>query len=108
MRVTWVLGEPFWRAAGARRRMVDLPEGATVADALESLGREYPLIGRLLRGEEPVLEEAEALGPAWRVAGRSLPVQVFRNGRAVREEDRAATRLEEGDRLYLFLPAVGG
>ncbi|MBC7224426.1 MAG: MoaD/ThiS family protein [Anaerolineae bacterium] len=108
MRVTWVLGEPFWRVAGARRLAMDLPEGATVADALASLAREHPLLGRLLRGEPVSAEDVGVLGPAWRVVGRSLPIQVFRNGRAVREGDRAVTRLQEGDRLYLFLPAVGG
>jgi len=106
MRVTWHLGDPFWRVAGARRLTVDLPEEATVADALDFLGGQYPMLGRLLRGEP--LEDASVLGPAWQVVGRALPIQVFRNGRAVRAEDRAATRLEGGDRLYLFLPAVGG
>lgn len=106
MKVTWHLGDPFWRAVGERRWTADLPEGSTVADALDALGREYPLLGRILRGEP--LEDVSILGPAWRIVGQALPVQVFRNGRAVRPEDRAQTRLAEGDRLYLFLPAVGG
>ncbi len=108
MKVAWHLGDPFWRAVGERRLSMDLPEGSTVADALESLGREHPLLGRILRGEPLSAEDARGLGPAWRVVGQALPVQVFRNGRAVRPEDRARTRLAEGDRLYLFLPAVGG
>lgn len=108
MKVMWHLGDPFWRVVGERRWTVDLLEGATVADALESLAREYPLLGRMLQGEPLSVEDARSLGPAWRVVGRALPVQVFRNGHAVRPEDRARTRLAEGDRLYLFLPAVGG
>lgn len=106
MQVAWVLGEPFWRVAGVRQLTVDLPEGATVADALRFLEDQHPLLGRLLRGEP--LEDASALGPAWRIVGRELPIQVFRNGRAVRQEDRERTRLARGDKLYLFLPAVGG
>jgi len=105
IRVGCRLGEPFWRAAGERRVVLELVPEATVAEALNRLAEQFPDLGRLLRGEP--LENQEVLGPMWSGFG-GLPLQVFVNSRIVGEEAREEFGLDDGDRLYLFVPAVGG
>lgn len=106
MQITCRLGEPFWRAVGAREVLLELPEGATVADALGALAARWPELGRLLRGQMP--QDPEALGPMWRALQGAVPAQVFVNRRIVRRETWPDECLGGGDRLYLFLPTVGG
>ncbi|MGQ9586678.1 MAG: MoaD/ThiS family protein [Anaerolineae bacterium] len=106
IRVICRLGEPFWRAMGARLVALDLAEGATVADALDRLMGQSPELGHLLRGEP--LDAPQVLGPMWNAVRGQLPVQVFVNSRVVPGQARATTPLADGDRLYLFVPTVGG
>ena len=65
---------------------------ATVADALEALGRQHPVLYRHL------CDETGAVRPH---------LNVFVNSDHMRELDRTATRLAPGD-VVSFLPAVSG
>ena len=82
MHVVCRLGEPFWRAARDRRVVLEIKDGATVADALAQLGTQFPDLGRLVRGVPP--KSPAALGPLCRNVRGPLPVQVFVNRRVVR------------------------
>ncbi|NLE75335.1 MAG: MoaD/ThiS family protein [Chloroflexi bacterium] len=107
MEVVCHLGEPFWRPVGQRRLTLSLPESSTAADALALLGQQWPDLGRLLRGEQP--QELTSLGPLGRQGlGLPLPLRLLLNSRVAPTDRLAQTPLQDGDRLYLILPTVGG
>jgi len=94
MRTFVKIGEPLWRAIGARSLTLawDRPS-VTVAEVLDRLHAEYP-----------------DFGPAFRGEGQRLTVgyHIFVNTRMVRPETWSQTRLKDADKLFIFLPAVGG
>jgi len=63
------------------------------AEALDRLHREYPDFGPTFRGE-----------------GQRLTVdyQVFVNTRMVRPDAWSQTEMKDADKLFVFLPAMGG
>ena len=94
MQIMVRLGEPLWRAAGALRLYLDFAEGeVTVADLLARLAATYPGFDTAFRGD---------------ALGRLMPYQVFVNARLVPLGGEAQRTLVDGDKVYLFLPAIGG
>jgi len=94
MRVVVKIGEPLWRTVGSRSLTLEWENAtATVADALARLTAEHP-----------------AFGPAFRGDGQRQKVtyQVFVNTRMVKPEAWLEAGLQNGDKLFIFLPAVGG
>lgn len=89
------LGEPFWRKVGQRKLRLELPESASVQDALAQLQSDYPDLEPALRGE--------GLG---RLSG--LPVAVFVENQLVRLEKAGDVTLHSGQRLHILLPVGGG
>jgi len=94
MQIMVRLGEPLWRAAGAMRLYLDFSEDeATVADVLARLAATYPAFETAFRGD---------------AFGRLMPYQVFVNARLVPPGGEALRPVVDGDKVYLFLPAIGG
>lgn len=94
MQIMVRLGEPLWRATGAMRLYLDFDaSGTTVADVLARLAATYPDFERAFSGQ---------------TLGRPMPYQVFVNARLVSPGSEATRQLVDGDKLYLFLPAIGG
>lgn len=96
MRIVVKLGAPLSQAVGENKLIVEMPEGATVADLLDDLRRRYPDFEAGLRGKglRPPLDQTLY---TLLLNARSLPLA------------RAAdTPLRDGDRLSLFLPVAGG
>ena len=83
MRIFVKIGEPLWRTIGNRSLTLewDVPT-VTVAEALDRLHREYPNFGPAFRGEDQRL--------------------------TVKPDDWSRTEMKDADRLFVFLPAVGG
>jgi DNA-3-methyladenine glycosylase len=94
MRIMVRLGEPLWRAAGVQRLYLEFPgDTVTVAEVLRRLHDEYPDFAAAYRGD------------AFR---RPVPYNVYVNARTVRPGEEASRTLADGDKVYFFLPAVGG
>ncbi len=94
MQIMVRLGEPLWRAAGAMRLYLDFDESdVTVADVLARLAASYPPFETAFRGD---------------AFGRLMPYQVFVNARLVPPGGEALRPVVDGDKVYLFLPAIGG
>lgn len=94
MQILVRLGEPIWRAVEARRLTLEFDaQSLTVADVLAYLAAAYPNFASAYRGD--------ALGHAW-------PYQLFVNARIVPAGQEASRYLNEGDKLFILLPAVGG
>jgi len=92
MRVSVEIGFSFKRALDEGYRTLELPDGATVRDAVRALAGRYP------EAAERLLDEAGEIR-------RNIHALV--NGGNVQFRDRFDTFLEDGDRLTI-LPAVGG
>lgn len=94
MRIFIKIGEPLWRAVGSRSLTLEWNHpSVTVSETLDRLQREYPAFGPLLRGEGQHL---------------TLEYCVFVNNRLVKPEAWSQTELQDADKLFIFLPAVGG
>lgn len=94
MRVMVRLGEPLWRAVGVQRLYLEFDEPpVTVAEVLSRLHAEYPDFAAAYRGD---------------AFKRPLPYNVYVNARRVGAGEEGRRRLEDGDKVYFFLPAVGG
>lgn len=94
MKVTVRLGEPLWRAAGAFRLYLEFPEDtATVADVLARLAATYDGFEAAYGGQG---------------LPRAAPYQVFVNARIVSPSTESQRQVVDGDKVYIFLPAVGG
>jgi sulfur carrier protein ThiS len=94
MRILVKIGEPLWRTVGSRSLTLEWDGPVvTVAEALDRLYREYP-----------------DFGPAFRGEGQRMAVDyhVFVNTRMVRPDAWSETGMKDTDRLFIFLPAVGG
>jgi len=91
MRIDVRLGEPLWRSVGAARFTLDFAgESISLAQVLDRLRVDYPAFAAAFCGD--------GLGHAW-------PYRLFVNARHVVDDQQ---RLVDGDRLAIFLPAVGG
>jgi len=94
MRIFVKIGEPLWRAVGARTLTLewDAPT-VTVTEVIERLQQEYA-----------------DFGPAFRGKGQRLTIgyHLFVNTRMVKPEAWSQTEMKNADKLFIFLPAVGG
>jgi sulfur carrier protein ThiS len=93
MEVEVKMGDPLWKTVGQRGIMVELKDGATVADALAHLTAVYPGFGAAL----------EAGGTRL-----GVPFNFFVNRKLVKDGDLDRHRLRTGDRLHILAPIVGG
>lgn len=94
MQITVRLGEPIRRLAGSIFVSLDFDaEQVSVADVLVRLGAAYPGFEAALRGDD---------------LGRPSPYRIFVDARQVMAGQEAQTWLASGQKVYIFLPAVGG
>ncbi len=94
MQITVRLGEPIRRLAGSILVPLDFEEDqVSVADVLNRLIAAYPGFEAALRGDD---------------LGRPSPYRIFVNARQVLAGQEAQTWLAPGQKVYIFLPAVGG
>ncbi len=94
MIITVRLGEPIRRLAGSVLVTLEFPAATvSVAEALARLEDEYPGFAAALTGD---------------VQGHRAPYQIFINARRVLVDEAARVWLVSGDKLAIFLPAIGG
>jgi molybdopterin synthase sulfur carrier subunit len=92
VRVLFELAGPLRQyAAGAGTVEVDVPDGASVADALDALAKAHPAVERRIRDDEGILRRH---------------VNLFAGGDLIRGAEHT-TALCPGERLVV-LPAVSG
>lgn len=96
MKVTVKLGTPLSRVIGENKVILSVEEGASIGEVLQQLEERYPDFEEGLRGKGLQALRAEPL------------YSLFVNSRPVSWEKAADTLLQDGDRVYLFLPVVGG
>ena len=94
MQISVKLGEPLWRVVGSRTLRLEWPEAdVTLADVVQRLYDDYE-------------------GFAVAFSGKSLnadhPYRLFVNAHLVALDHAASTALKDGDRVYVFIPVVGG
>jgi molybdopterin synthase sulfur carrier subunit len=92
MRISVEFGFSFKRELDEAYRTLDLPDGATVRDAMVALGRRYSTIERRLFDEDGAIRRN---------------INALINGGNVQFRERFDTVLSDGDRLTI-LPPVGG
>jgi len=94
MRIFVKIGEPLWRTVGARSLTLEWEnDSMTVAKALDRLHQEYPNFGPVFRGEGQQL---------------SIGYHIFVNTSMVKPDAWSKTEIKDADKLFIFLPAVGG
>jgi DNA-3-methyladenine glycosylase len=94
MQITVRLGEPIRRLAGSIFVLLDFDtDQVSLTDVLARLAASYPGFEAALRGDD---------------LGRPSPYQIFVNARRAPSGSEAQTLLAPGDKVYIFLPAVGG
>lgn len=94
MEITVRLGEPIRRLAGSIFVSLHFDaEQVSVADVLARLAAAYPGFDAALRGDD---------------LGRPSPYRIFVDARQVAAGQEVQTWLAPGQKLYIFLPAVGG
>lgn len=87
-------GEPLWRTLGRRSLTLEWDSLAvTVAQVLDRLQREYPDFGPAFWDEDQHL---------------TIDYSVFVNTHMVKPDAWPQTELKDADKLFIFLPAVGG
>ena len=96
MKITAKLGAPLSQVVGESQATLTMPEGATLADVLKELGNRYPEF------------EAGLKGKGLRKPLDRVLYSLFLNSRPVPFEKTEETHLQDGDRVYLFLPVAGG
>lgn len=96
MRITVKLGAPLSQVIGESKIGLTMPEGATVADALDELRARCPEF------------EAGLQGQGLRKPLDQVIYSLFVDARPLTFDQAAATRLRDGNRIYLFLPVAGG
>jgi molybdopterin converting factor small subunit len=96
MKVTVQLGAPLSQVVGESKVIFSMPEGSTAATVLDELRARYPDFEEGLRGK------------GLRKPFDRVLYTLFLNARPVSFKQAGATRLRDGDRLYLFLPVAGG
>ena len=93
MKIKIIMGDPLGEAVGESQIRFDLPDGATVTEALAHLCRAYPGFGEALAGGGD---------------RQGIPFHFFVNRKLVKDEDLAGRTLKEGDTLHILTPAAGG
>lgn len=94
MRISVKIGEPLWRAVGSRSLTLEWDSPTvTVAEALDRLHREHPGFGSAFRGEGQRL---------------TIDYHVFVNTRMVKPDAWSQAEMKDTDRLFIFLPVMGG
>ena len=96
MRITVRLGAPLSRVVGEAKIELTMPQGATVADVLDELRSRYPEFEAGLRGK------------GLRKPFDQVVYSLFVDARPLTFEKAGATKLRDGNRVYLFLPVAGG
>ncbi len=94
MQITVRLGEPIRRLVGSIFVTLDFAsDQVSLADVLARLAASYPGFEAALHGDD---------------LGRPSPYQIFVNARRSPAGAEANTLLAPNDKVYIFLPAVGG
>lgn len=94
MQITVRLGEPIRRLTGSILVSLEFEmDQVSMADVLARLAASYPGFEAALRGDD---------------LGRPAPYQIFVNARRAPAGRETQTLLAPGDKVYIFLPAVGG
>jgi len=94
VKITVKLGEPLWRRVGKRTLQLEWTQSSiTIAEVLRHLERMYSGFGSAFRGEG---------------LKATYPYNLFVNARLIRLEEAERTLLRDGDKLYIFIPVVGG
>ncbi len=96
MKITVKLGAPLSQVVGESKVILTLSGEVTAADVLDELRARYPDFEGGLQGE------------GLRTPLDRVLYSMFVNARPVRLEEAGATRLQDGDRVYIFLPVAGG
>lgn len=96
MRITVKLGAPLSQVVGESNIVLAMPESATVADVLDELRARYPEFDEGLRGK------------GLRRPLDQIVYSLFVDSRPLTFEKAGATKLRDGNRVYLFLPVAGG
>lgn len=96
MKVTVKMGAPLSQVMGQPKVSLTLPPEATLADLLDEMRERYP-------GFQEGLEGKGLPKPFDRVL-----YSLFLNSRPVAWAEAAACRVQDGDRVHIFLPVAGG
>ena len=94
MHISVKLGEPLWREVGARTVQLEWPEtSVTLADVMHRLRKDYSGFSAAFAGQGLNADD---------------PYRLFVNAHLVHLDQAKATQLQDGDRVYVFIPVVGG
>jgi molybdopterin converting factor small subunit len=96
MKVTVKMGAPLSQVIGEKKVILNMPEGATLAEVLDELRVRYPDFEEGLKGK------------GLRKPFERTIYSVFVDARPVSFKDAGRTVLADGDRISLFLPVAGG
>ncbi len=96
MRITVKLGAPLSQVVGEAKIDLNMPQGATVADVLDELQARYPEFEAGLRGK------------GLRKPLDQVLYSLFVDARPLTFEKAKTAKLQDGNRVYLFLPVAGG
>ncbi len=96
MKVSVKLGAPLSQVVGESKIVLSVPDGTTAADVLDVLKARHPDFKEGLKGK------------GLRQPFDQMVYQLFVEARPVPLDEAAAVTLQDGDRLYLFLPVAGG
>ena len=94
MKISVKLGEPLWRQVGERTLQLEWAQtSVTLAEVLDHLESAYSGFG-------PSFQGADVNTP--------YPYALFVNARLAHPEQAESTVLQDGDKLFIFIPVVGG
>ena len=94
MQISVKLGEPLWREVGSRTVRLEWSEqDVTLGDVLRRLHDDYPGFAAAFSGQ---------------ALNADYPYRLFVNSHLVHLDEAKKTPLENGDRVYVFIPVVGG
>jgi molybdopterin converting factor small subunit len=96
VKVTVKLGAPLSQVVGESKAILQVTDGATVADVLDELHSRYPDFDEGLKGK------------GLRQPFDRVLYTLFVNARPVPFDQTQSVQLRDGDRIYLFLPVAGG
>jgi molybdopterin converting factor small subunit len=96
VKITVKLGAPLSQVIGEARVILSLSGDVTLARVLDELRARHPDFEAGLRGKGLRMPQDRVL------------YTLFVNARPVAFQDAGAMRLQDGDRVYIFLPVAGG
>ena len=96
MKISVKLGAPLSQVVGQSKVILALPEGTTLADVLDELRNSFPDFEAGLRGK------------GLRRPLDHMLYNLFVNARPVPFGQAGTISLQDGDRVYFFLPVAGG